>query len=298
MFMLICVPEPVCQTTSGNSASCLPAITSSAAAMIACRLVLRQHAEIDVDLRGGALDLGQRAHQLTGHALAGDLEVLQRALRLRAPQPVGGDFDVAEGVSFDAHVGHGRFICMINCMSTDLLNLANNLPFVDEVYAKYVKDPASVDPAGARSSKCERRRRRRSAGARRGHASTKAPQRQRQRLMHARPRSPSGRAAEAPAVHRAGVDRRPGAVGGALRPHLRPGQRAPRARPHDGQARSARAAASGAAAGARPARLRLLRRRSRRGHAVGRLLRHRRRCRCASSCAGCARPTASTSASR
>ena len=30
-------------------------------------------------------------------------------------------------------------------MSTDLLNLANNLPFVDEVYAKYVKDPASVD---------------------------------------------------------------------------------------------------------------------------------------------------------
>ncbi|HEY2744437.1 MAG TPA: 2-oxoglutarate dehydrogenase E1 component, partial [Polyangia bacterium] len=30
-------------------------------------------------------------------------------------------------------------------MSTDLLSLANNLPFVEEVYARYVKDPASVD---------------------------------------------------------------------------------------------------------------------------------------------------------
>src|SRR6476646_630558 len=35
-------------------------------------------------------------------------------------------------------------------MSTDLLNLANNLPFVDEVYAKYLKDPASVDASWRR----------------------------------------------------------------------------------------------------------------------------------------------------
>ena len=35
MFMLLCVPEPVCQTASGNSPSCLPASTSSAAATIA-----------------------------------------------------------------------------------------------------------------------------------------------------------------------------------------------------------------------------------------------------------------------
>ena len=26
---------------------------------------------------------------------------------------VGGDFDIAESVTFDAHVGHERFICMI-----------------------------------------------------------------------------------------------------------------------------------------------------------------------------------------
>ncbi len=35
MFMLVWVPEPVCHTTSGNSASCIPASTSSAAATIA-----------------------------------------------------------------------------------------------------------------------------------------------------------------------------------------------------------------------------------------------------------------------
>ena len=35
MFMLVCVPLPVCQMASGNSASCLPAITSSAASMMA-----------------------------------------------------------------------------------------------------------------------------------------------------------------------------------------------------------------------------------------------------------------------
>ena len=35
MFMFDCVPEPVCQTTSGNSSGCLPASTSSAAATIA-----------------------------------------------------------------------------------------------------------------------------------------------------------------------------------------------------------------------------------------------------------------------
>jgi 2-oxoglutarate dehydrogenase E1 component len=32
-------------------------------------------------------------------------------------------------------------------MSTDLLSLANNLPFVDEVWARYQQNPASVDPS-------------------------------------------------------------------------------------------------------------------------------------------------------
>src|SRR5439155_20724230 len=35
-------------------------------------------------------------------------------------------------------------------MSTDLLNLAGNLEFVDEVYAKYLENPHSVDPSWQR----------------------------------------------------------------------------------------------------------------------------------------------------
>src|SRR5712692_8023645 len=35
MFMLVCVPLPVCHTASGNSPSCLPVMTSSAASMMA-----------------------------------------------------------------------------------------------------------------------------------------------------------------------------------------------------------------------------------------------------------------------
>ncbi|MNT65886.1 hypothetical protein D3C72_2039060 [compost metagenome] len=34
MFMLLCVPEPVCHTDSGNSSGHLPAMTSSAARMM------------------------------------------------------------------------------------------------------------------------------------------------------------------------------------------------------------------------------------------------------------------------
>ena len=77
-------------------------------------------AEVQVDLRGGALDLRQRADELARHALAGDLEVLQRALRLRAPQAVGGDFDVAESVRSMRTLAMRRFICMIHaaCLPT------------------------------------------------------------------------------------------------------------------------------------------------------------------------------------
>ncbi len=35
-FMLVWVPDPVCQTRSGNSASCFPSATSAAACAIAC----------------------------------------------------------------------------------------------------------------------------------------------------------------------------------------------------------------------------------------------------------------------
>jgi hypothetical protein len=45
-------------------------------------------------------------------ALAANVEVLQRALRLRAPQTLGGDLDFTKTVALGAHglirVGHGR----------------------------------------------------------------------------------------------------------------------------------------------------------------------------------------------
>ena len=55
-----------------------------------------------------ALDPGQRADQLGRHLLGRDVEVLQRALGLRAPEAVGGDLDLAEGVFLDALLGHAR----------------------------------------------------------------------------------------------------------------------------------------------------------------------------------------------
>src|SRR5260221_10834660 len=46
------------------------------------------------------------------NALAGYAEILQAALRLRAPEPVGGNFDVAEGISFDSGF-HGYTLNLI-----------------------------------------------------------------------------------------------------------------------------------------------------------------------------------------
>ena len=58
-----------------------------------------QQPEFRIDQCAGALDACQCMNQLQRHALAGDAEILQAALGLRAPQPVRGDFDLAETVS-------------------------------------------------------------------------------------------------------------------------------------------------------------------------------------------------------
>ena len=74
-------------------------------------LLLIQQAKPLVDHRRRALDQRQRVDDLARLALARDVEVLQRALRLRAPQPVGRHVDRAEGVALGARggvsVGHG-----------------------------------------------------------------------------------------------------------------------------------------------------------------------------------------------
>jgi hypothetical protein len=62
------------------------------------RFLFVQNAEFGIDQCAGALDARQRMNQLRRHALAGDAEILQAALGLRSPQPVRGDFDLAERV--------------------------------------------------------------------------------------------------------------------------------------------------------------------------------------------------------
>ena len=70
--------------------------------------VRREVGQLGVGLGGGLLEHGEGAHDLDRHALLGtaDLEVLQRALGLRAPVAVGGHLNLAEGVLLDPHLGH------------------------------------------------------------------------------------------------------------------------------------------------------------------------------------------------
>ena len=102
MFMLVCVPEPVCHTDSGNCSLVLPGehFLRRGGDRIGRQLV--EVAELAVDLRRAALDERQREDQLARHALGRDVEVVQRALRLRAPEMVVGNGDFAEAVAFDA----------------------------------------------------------------------------------------------------------------------------------------------------------------------------------------------------
>jgi hypothetical protein len=55
-----------------------------------------------VDPRGGLLDVAERVDDLERHALA-DVEVLDRALGLRAPQSVLGHLDLAHAVALGPH---------------------------------------------------------------------------------------------------------------------------------------------------------------------------------------------------
>ncbi len=65
-------------------------------------LLLVEDAEGHVHGRRGFLHEHLRAHDFGRHRLAGEMEVMQAALGLRAPQPVLADFDVAHRVVFDA----------------------------------------------------------------------------------------------------------------------------------------------------------------------------------------------------
>ena len=63
-----------------------------------------EHAEFGVGARGGLLDPGQGLDVGALERLAGDREVLDGALGLRAVQGVRGDADLAHGVVLDAEL--------------------------------------------------------------------------------------------------------------------------------------------------------------------------------------------------
>src|ERR1051326_2290488 len=63
-------------------------------------------AQRHVDLGRGALDHPQRPHDGQRLLLPADLEIVKRALGLRAPILVGRDLDGAEGVGFGAGLAH------------------------------------------------------------------------------------------------------------------------------------------------------------------------------------------------
>ena len=61
---------------------------------------------VDVCLCGGLLDDSERADERDGQGFVAYLEVAERALRLRAPVLVGGDFQGSEGITFVSCRGH------------------------------------------------------------------------------------------------------------------------------------------------------------------------------------------------
>nr|GEU28044.1 chaperone protein DnaJ A6, chloroplastic [Tanacetum cinerariifolium] len=74
------------------------------------RLGAVEQAQVEVDAGGGALDAGQGVNQLGRHALAGNVEMLEGALRLRAPQLFGGYVDGTKTVFFAAGTHKSSFV--------------------------------------------------------------------------------------------------------------------------------------------------------------------------------------------
>src|SRR4029450_8668665 len=92
-FMFVDVPEPVWKTSIGNWSAGGPAAARAGARAI--RDVGVEAAELRVRARRRHLHERERAHDRRVHPDAADREVLDRALRLRAPQRVRGEAELA-----------------------------------------------------------------------------------------------------------------------------------------------------------------------------------------------------------
>ena len=105
-FMFDEVPEPVWNTSIGNCASNSPAATRSAGLRIALALVLVRWPRSLFACGRGRLDQAERANELARHGQAGNREIVDRALGLRAVERVGRDLEFAHAVALDTVVAH------------------------------------------------------------------------------------------------------------------------------------------------------------------------------------------------
>ena len=68
------------------------------------QFVFRKFSEIVIYQRAGFLENAKSANHLARHHIKADVEVEQATLCLRAPILVGGDFDLAHRIGFDARI--------------------------------------------------------------------------------------------------------------------------------------------------------------------------------------------------
>ena len=105
-FMLVWVPEPVCQTGSEVGIA-RTGFDLGRGGLDRFGDVLGQFAEAAIGLgRGPFLQAGRADHPRVEPGIA-DAEQVAGAFGLRAPVAIGGDLDGAEGVCFRAGGGHG-----------------------------------------------------------------------------------------------------------------------------------------------------------------------------------------------
>ncbi len=102
-FMFDGVPEPVCQTNSGNSSSSPPLMISSQTRSISCPFQAGRQPGAGIHHRGGLLHVAVGVIDLDRHPVPADVEVLETPLGLRAPVTVGGHLDVAGTLEFAPH---------------------------------------------------------------------------------------------------------------------------------------------------------------------------------------------------
>ncbi len=76
------------------------------------RLLFVQLAEIAIHERGGFFQNPEGVNQLGRHCVTSDIEMVERALGLGAPIPIGRNFDRPHAVGFEAFGGGHQFYCV------------------------------------------------------------------------------------------------------------------------------------------------------------------------------------------